>query len=507
MNNESIPQSKWSQIKNILLEVVLSSSAHGLPNIFKSKTIFLKIIWTLFFLFFFCYCSISIIRTINSYLNWEFVTKIEVIREIPTEFPAVTICNLNIYGTEFAKNIVDNIVKEKKNNLSFSNISEAFYNSDQVFFLFQQTVMSTNFTDENRKNLSLPLEDFLIHCRYGFEICDTDKFDWFYDKFYGNCFTLNNGHNSKGKNIPIYNVSQGGAFKGLQMLLYLGNQSDIPELVRSSGVHVFVHNRSVLPNSFEGVDASSGEQTNIITSRLFDSKLEYPFNDCKSNLKSPDAFDSDIFRATFKLRKYYNHEYCFDVCLQKEIITNCLCSATIFARLENLKDCETLNEVSCSMKVAQDFYEQDLMKKCSPFCPQECESTTYSLSVSHSFFPNQKFSDFLITQPTIQAKFKHSKTFKNGSILFEDNSDHIDKDELRKSMAMININYDDVKYTLVSQVPKMTFEELLANIGGQLGLFIGISFLSFIEIIDILVQIIFILLDKNSKVDHRNHTL
>ena len=502
MKDELIPESKSSQIKKILIDVILSSSAHGLPNIIRSKIIFLKIFWAFFFLISFGYCSCTIIKTINSYLNKDCVTNIDVIREIPTEFPAVSICNLNIYGTDFAKNILNNLIPKEQNSFKFKTISEAFNYSNQYFFLFQSIVLNTNVTNEERKNLSLSLEDFLIYCEYGFELCNIDKFDWFYDKFYGNCFTFNNGRNSIGKNFPIYNVSQGGIFKSLKLLLYLGNQSDIPELVQSSGVHVFIHNKSVMPNSFEGVDASNGEQTNIIISRLFESKLEYPYSDCKSNLNSPDAFDSDIFRATFDFRKYYTQKDCFEGCLQREINTKCYCSASLFVRINDLKDCENPSEISCAMIAADDFYNQDINTKCSPYCPRECDSITYSLSVSHSFFPNPKFSDFLISHPTIQTKFQLAKTLTNDTKLFTNDSVYIDKDELKKSLAMININYDDVKYTKVSQIPKMTFEDLLANIGGQLGLFIGISFLSFVEIIDTLIQIIFINLDKsdNNKV-------
>ena len=39
----------------------------------------------------------------------------------------------------------------------------------------------------------------------------------------------------------------------------------------------------------------------------------------------------------------------------------------------------------------------------------------------------------------------------------------------------------------------MTELDLISNIGGNLGLFIGISFLSFAELIELLVEIIYII--------------
>ena len=42
----------------------------------------------------------------------------------------------------------------------------------------------------------------------------------------------------------------------------------------------------------------------------------------------------------------------------------------------------------------------------------------------------------------------------------------------------------------------MDFFDLISNIGGNLGLFIGISFLSFAEIIELLIEAIYIICEK-----------
>jgi len=46
---------------------------------------------------------------------------------------------------------------------------------------------------------------------------------------------------------------------------------------------------------------------------------------------------------------------------------------------------------------------------------------------------------------------------------------------------------------LISNKPKTELFTIISNIGGTLGLFLGISFLSFIEIFEILFQVIYIL--------------
>ena len=84
---------KWIKIKNEWEEIVLSSTSHGLPNILRSDRLFFKVFWTFFILVCSSYCLYSIVKSIRSYYEYEVVTKIEVIDEKPTQFPAVTICN------------------------------------------------------------------------------------------------------------------------------------------------------------------------------------------------------------------------------------------------------------------------------------------------------------------------------------------------------------------------------------------------------------------------------
>lgn len=48
------------------------------------------------------------------------------------------------------------------------------------------------------------------------------------------------------------------------------------------------------------------------------------------------------------------------------------------------------------------------------------------------------------------------------------------------------INYDVMRETVVTESPSMTTSQLLGNIGGQMGLFLGISVISLMEIGELL---------------------
>ena len=52
--------------------------------------------------------------------------------------------------------------------------------------------------------------------------------------------------------------------------------------------------------------------------------------------------------------------------------------------------------------------------------------------------------------------------------------------------------YGSLSYTISTELPQMNFVSLLANIGGNLGLFLGVSVFSLCEIVEIFIEVFFI---------------
>ena len=107
--------SKLKNIKTQCQEIILSSTIHGLPNALRSKNLFLKIVWFGLFLVSASVGIYSVIDSLNDFLNYEVVTKIDMIDELPIQFPAVTFYN----------------PKDAKNNITInSSIIVCHFNSD-----------------------------------------------------------------------------------------------------------------------------------------------------------------------------------------------------------------------------------------------------------------------------------------------------------------------------------------------------------------------------------------
>jgi hypothetical protein len=61
-----------------------------------------------------------------------------------------------------------------------------------------------------------------------------------------------------------------------------------------------------------------------------------------------------------------------------------------------------------------------------------------------------------------------------------------------KSFLVLNIYYDSLSYTRITESPQMDFIALLGSVGGNMGLFLGVSVFSLFEIVEVLLEIYFI---------------
>jgi hypothetical protein len=75
--------------------------------------------------------------------------------------------------------------------------------------------------------------------------------------------------------------------------------------------------------------------------------------------------------------------------------------------------------------------------------------------------------------------------------------------DLKSRLISFNIYYDDLKYVNISHSAKLDAINLMSNIGGILGVCIGISFLSLFEIVEFVFEAFWItfemVIDQNKR--------
>jgi len=114
-NNNNRYRGKRYKIKKRISEWSKSITAHGLPNIFNSKRVAIKVLWTLALFASITYCLYNIYREIVIYFHYEYTTLLETVEDAPSLFPAITFCNINPLITTEAERLVEDIFKSTYN--------------------------------------------------------------------------------------------------------------------------------------------------------------------------------------------------------------------------------------------------------------------------------------------------------------------------------------------------------------------------------------------------------
>ena len=257
---------------------------------------------------------------------------------------------------------------------------------------------------------------------------------------------------------------------GLQILINL--ESIKCDRCYLDGLRVIVHNHSVDPGYYSGgtkagFTLSPGLSHEVAVKRTFSSKLGLPYNDCIKNVSNIESFDSDLYRFMLTSTNYsYRQVDCFDYCMGRELNKN----FNISNKIDHWHKLYKKYSFDKFWQFYSRFIRGDINNVCRPLCPMECDSIKYEMSNS---FTKLSADDF--------------KT------LFDINA-------TTTGITWANIYYENLEYTSISQVAHMDVIDLISNIGSNLSLFIGISFISFAEIIELIIEILCIFLEnKNQK--------
>ncbi|RMZ92818.1 acid-sensing ion channel 1 [Brachionus plicatilis] len=462
-----------------------SFTMHGFPNIFRTKYITVRMMWIILFLFSNGFCFYIITKNIMNFFKYEVVTTIKVAERDSLPFPAVTVCNANSFVTEGGLQYVSDVL-DKYNLTDFPNVilKDAYEGNlndnssilyfNYIFFRYFTTVFTKSSPEEIKQKLKIPYEQMFISCLYNFQPCNKNNWTWYYDSFFGNCYRFNTQQNSE-----IKNSYQAGKYQGLMIELFVGIPENQTTLSISTGAHIFVDDNLFKPFLGQGVDIAPGFISNLVLHRISTQQLPKPYSECNGNLDTINSFDSEYYRKVFRSNLTYRQDDCFLAYIQSEILKKCDCDEMAYNLIsESNNPCDTLEEQICSMDHYQDLTQSNYKDKIENLCPLECQSVSFEIAKSENRYPSVNYAKDLI------------KTHEKLSSLLR-NKTNISIEDLRENILAVNVYYEHLKVTEIRQSPSITWDGLVGSVGGTLGLFLGISFLSFVELIDLLFQIVF----------------
>ena len=469
------------KIRNETVDVLL--------KIFHTPHFTLKLYLFLFVVTSSSLAAYMVIETILNYLAYEVSTTSRTVFETPTLFPRVTICNANMFTSEASLQLLKMANTIVQSDLSvFDAQKMALLDLATTYDFIRSIILvgvgmasSKNFTDEQRQQLGHDFKDILLSCTFNYQPCSVADFIWTFDPTYGNCYVFNSGFNSTGHKVELRRSSVAGSLFGLQIKYYAYYHENLT-LFNSyhggTGALIRIDNSSYkTDHNLDGIRVSTGFQTNIAMQRAFKFTMPKPYSNCEVDENSDKTVGSELYKLIAASQYEYTQQLCFEQCYQKQVIEDCNCTAGVFNSFFNVETYQTFEAYKCCLNVFTDKYTTGdyIQRVCVPQCPLECNSTEYKATTSSSRLPGELHVNYVKQNQQLSSDYV---------------SKSIDGESVSKSILTANIFYDSLSFTHSSESPQMTLISLLANIGGHLGLFLGISLFSLGELVEVFMEIV-----------------
>ena len=453
------------KIKNLFKEILLTPSSKAIIKFLFTDNLTLKLILFVVVLGLAGCSSYLSIQSIINYYSYDVSTMSRTYHEMTSLFPKVTFCNVNPFTTEYGYNLSQMGISYTDPNLSI----------------------------EERKMLGHNLNEILFDCSFNSNQCLSNDFIWSWDEAFGNCYTFNSGFDSNGNKIDLKDSSIEGPEFGLQLTIYVNVYEKLLSIYEADAVNGFggiirIGNSSYSTyySSGDGILVSAGSFTNIMVEREFKSILPQPYSNCEIDSNTPRFIPNmDFYNLILKSNYEYTQKFCFLQCYQNYIIQKYNCSYLSYPSLFNASQC-SWDLSTIIWLVNEDIFNSTFINKyCISSCPLECDQTLYTNSISSNLLNGYNYIGLIQSTPNL------SKDFINRTI---------DANNARESIVKINVYYDSLSYSLTKESPQIDAVSLMGSIGGNLGLFLGVSMFSLCEILEVIVEIFFILKmrDKNN---------
>nr|XP_057904300.1 acid-sensing ion channel 2 isoform X1 [Doryrhamphus excisus] len=321
--------------------------------------------------------------------------------------------------------------------------------SDFRLFLPPRNFEGTNLEFMDR--LSHQLEDMLLSCKYRGEPCGAHNFSSVFTR-YGKCYMFNAAEDGK----SLRTTMKGGTGNGLEIMLdiqqdeYLPVWGDTEDTAFEAGVRVQIHSQAEPPFVHElGFGVAPGFQTFVATQEQRLTYLPPPWGECESK-----ALESGFFQV-------YSVTACRIDCETRYIVENCNCRMVhmpgdaSYCTPEQYKDCAepALAKLSAA-------------ESSSCMCRTPCNVTRYNKELSMVKIPSKTSARYL------QKKFNKSEKYISDNIL------------------VLDVFFEALNYETIEQKKAYEVAGLLGDIGGQMGLFIGASILTILELFDYAYEVL-----------------
>ncbi|KFD50581.1 hypothetical protein M513_08530 [Trichuris suis] len=303
-------------------------------------------------------------------------------------------------------------------------------------------------SNETRVRLSQQKKDFILQCSFNGRQCNIEKdFKLYVDPVYGNCYMFNSD-NSQNRT-----TSRAGPIYGLSLVVYVDVDDYLPT-TKASGVRLVVHSQDEYPfPDTNGYNAPTGLMSSFGLRLRKIERLPAPYGDCVHEGKTEDYIYKD---------QVYTLEGCYRSCFQMELIKACGCGDPRFPVPEGRRHCrvEEREKRNCLEEFTQTTggLHGQFTHKCK--CTQPCHQYVYDISFSAAEWPTPKSHLDSCEGTTEECQ-----------------------ETYRKNALSLEIYFEQLNYEVLKEMQAYQWVNLMADFGGQLGLWMGVSVITIIEVL------------------------
>ncbi len=524
-------------MSNVVKNFAADTTIHGVPRIINAKSTLAKIVWTAVCISAATMACFQATQLLQKYYSYNKKVTVEI---IPAEmqFPAISLCNMRNLDI-MVLNALNRIFKNDTDPLTWGNLTDdAFINSYMLIVakyypMFLRTdidinvfrtvltraLIASNMDRELVTGAGVPFKEFIVTCRFGGADCNrSSEWSQFFDPYYYNCFTYIASEPDGDKSLAegLENgwsttvLTGGGMLDQNEVLRTIPGTHDrfSPES-SNEGVRVVVHPPDAQPYPHtEGFDVPPGHSVSFGVKIRLTERIGPPHGNC-SHL---DPYGQDRLGA-------YRLMSCQKKCLQAEIVKVCGCKEISLPDQNvypDVKYCTLDNDIPLDCRTGATDHCVDMLHKVykrfecvrnnkarlarsakfaqSCGCYPPCRDVSYHISYSLANWPAESFDGEEAYIDIFESEGYSSRFTgledEDKYKLYAKYFDISNRKQAMKDFSRLNVYIANSNVLKTEESEDYTSNQLISDIGGQLGLWVGISIISLAEALQFLIDMI-----------------
>ncbi|XP_032229849.2 acid-sensing ion channel 2 [Nematostella vectensis] len=491
-------------VRALVRDFVDRTTCHGIGQINGPQSPLWRVFWMVTFVAGLGMVVHQGVTLFGTFLDRPTSTTIDMTYAPAMDFPAVTICNLNAIRKDHLSQFPDADVLLKGFSEASTPSVTVFLGKDVESFIKQHSeagpnvtldpelafkdVMVEIFAQSELKKLRMAghgFEELVLGCTWNNIKCNKGDFLKYWRPFwnfrYGNCYTFNQGMSENGVAIKPLTLSNTGPNYGLTLDLFINQEQYIAPYTQEAGVRILLSDQNQIPfPDSDGFTVSPSSSSAVGIKKIFITRID-PFNNGSCYKVTKGLEEGSIYKSVFSHDMGYSVQGCMNSCLANKQRELCNCTEGRFDMMTGLI-CQEIEAWQCLNRVNMMYQEGGL--KCLEKCPQPCTQNVFSRSMSHAHWAEE-------------YKKALSKFIPNNG-----NGSSVDPNELiSHNILRVKIYFEELNMETITYKRNYPVESFLGDVGGQLGLWIGVSVITCAEFAKLLIDLVLCVAKKMNRSD------